>query len=80
MNYIKSFFFYVEEYLLEDAKKYRFLSCGGLAVPGVDDAHEFQNTVSAMQIMGLSPEDLSGLYNLVDGGVGVLNSILLSIM
>lgn len=29
-------------------------------VPGVDDAAEFQATVSAMSIMGMSVEDLSG--------------------
>lgn len=59
-NALTMFFIsFSEEYLLEDAKNYRFLSCGGLAVPGVDDALEFHNTVSAMNIMGLSPEDLS---------------------
>lgn len=48
--------------MLEDPKTYRFLTCGGLAVPGVDDALEFRNTASAMSIMGLSPDDLSGMY------------------
>lgn len=58
----KFLFFILEDFLLEDPKNYRFLTCGGLAVPGVDDAAEFRNTASAMSIMGLSSEDLSGMY------------------
>lgn len=53
-------YYFAEEFLLEDPKNYRFLTCGGLAVPGVDDGLEFRSTVSAMSIMGLSPEDLFG--------------------
>ncbi|XP_054724552.1 myosin heavy chain, non-muscle-like [Uloborus diversus] len=54
-----------QEFLLEDAKVYRFLTCGGLAVPGVDDGLEFKNTVSAMSIMGLSSEDLSAIFRIL---------------
>ncbi|CAL1262331.1 unnamed protein product [Larinioides sclopetarius] len=54
-----------KEFLLEDAKNYRFLTCGGLAVPGVDDAYEFRNTVSAMSIMGLSTEDLCSIFKIL---------------
>ncbi|GFQ86245.1 myosin heavy chain, non-muscle [Trichonephila clavata] len=54
-----------KEFLLEDAKNYRFLTCGGLAVPGVDDGFEFRNTVSAMSIMGLLPEDLCSIFKVL---------------
>lgn len=36
-----------------------------MPVPGVDDAVEFKNTVQAMQIMGLSNEDLSAIFRVV---------------
>lgn len=49
----------VEEFILEDPKDYVFLSNGPLPVPGVDDAAEFQATVNAMNIMGMSNEDYS---------------------
>lgn len=48
------------DFLLEDVKNYTFLTHGNVPVPGVDEAVEFKNTVQAMQIMGLSSEDLSG--------------------
>lgn len=38
---------------------------GNVPVPGVDETVEFNNTVQAMQIMGLSPEDLSAIFRVV---------------
>lgn len=46
-------------------KNYTFLTHGNVPVPGVDDAVEFRNTVQAMQIMGLSNEDLSAIFRVV---------------
>ncbi|XP_055339641.1 myosin heavy chain, non-muscle-like isoform X2 [Paramacrobiotus metropolitanus] len=54
-----------DEFLLEDFKNYRFLSNGNLPVPGVDDNLEFQNTVKAMQIMGMNQEDVSSVLKIV---------------
>lgn len=52
------FLFSTEEYLLEDAKKYNFLTRGKVVVPAMDDVQEFQATVNAMQIMGMTEEDI----------------------
>jgi len=49
---------------LEDPKTYSFLTNGNLPVPGVDDAAEFKETVNAMNIMGMTSEDYSGMYYL----------------
>lgn len=54
--------FGVEEFILEDPKTYSFLTNGNLPVPGVDDAAEFKETVNAMNIMGMTTEDYSGLF------------------
>ncbi|XP_073974328.1 myosin heavy chain 10 isoform X3 [Rhodnius prolixus] len=54
-----------KEFILEDPKHYHFLTNGMVQVPGVDDAAEFQATVSAMSIMGMSVEDLSALFRIV---------------
>lgn len=54
-----------KEFLLEDVKNYTFLTHGNVPVPGVDDAFEFKNTFQAMQIMGLSPEDLSAIFKVI---------------
>lgn len=54
---------FAEEFILEDPKTYTFLTNGALPVPGVDDASEFQATVKAMSIMGMTNEDLSGEVN-----------------
>ncbi|OWA52979.1 Myosin heavy chain, non-muscle [Hypsibius exemplaris] len=54
-----------EEFLLEDIKNYHFLSNGNVPVPGVDDNAEFQSTLKAMQVMGMSPEDISGVFRLI---------------
>jgi myosin protein heavy chain len=50
---------------LEDVKNYTFLTHGNVPVPGVDETLEFNNTVQAMQIMGLSGEDLSAIFRVV---------------
>ncbi|KAI5698227.1 hypothetical protein M8J75_003862 [Diaphorina citri] len=54
-----------KEFILEDPKTYLFLSNGNLPVPGVDDAVEFQATVQAMNIMGMTNEDYSAIFRIV---------------
>lgn len=54
-----------KDFLLEDAKNYRFLSSGLVAVPGVDDAMEFKSTAEAMTIMGIAAEDQSALLRVI---------------
>ncbi len=49
-----------KEFLVQDAKTYKFLSNGNLPVPGVNDAQEFQDTREAMNIMGMSEDEQSG--------------------
>ncbi|XP_076042155.1 myosin heavy chain, non-muscle-like [Oratosquilla oratoria] len=51
--------------ILEDAKRYIFLTSRKVVVPGVDDLSEFQATVKAMQIMGMSGEDISSIFRMV---------------
>ncbi|XP_076043123.1 myosin heavy chain 10 isoform X2 [Oratosquilla oratoria] len=54
-----------KDYILEDAKRYNFLTSGKVVVPGVDDLVEFQATVKAMQIMGMSGEDIGSIFRTV---------------
>ncbi|XP_012936861.1 myosin-10 isoform X4 [Aplysia californica] len=54
-----------QEFLLEDMSKYRYMTSGKMLVTNVDDAHEFQNLVSSMSIMGISPDDLSAVLRTV---------------
>nr|XP_018907941.1 PREDICTED: myosin heavy chain, non-muscle isoform X2 [Bemisia tabaci] len=54
-----------KEFILEDPKTYLFLSNGNLPVPGVDDAAEFQSTVQAMGVMGMTNEDYSAIFRIV---------------
>ena len=49
-----------KEYLVMDAKNYKFLSNGNLPVPGVNDGQEFEDTCEAMNIMGMSEDEQSG--------------------
>ena len=49
-----------KEFLVQDAKTYKFLSNGNLPVPGVNDGQEFEDTREAMNIMGMSEEEQSG--------------------
>lgn len=57
------FYVCLEEFIIEDPKTYSFLTNGNLPVPGIDDAAEFKDTVNAMNIMGMTTEDYSGMFN-----------------
>lgn len=50
------------EFLFGDAKSYTFMSNGYVAVPGINDANEYEDTVEAMNIMGMPEEEQSGEY------------------
>lgn len=54
---------FIAEFILEDPKTYSFLTTGNLRVSGVDDAAEYRETVNAMNIMGMTTEDYSGMFN-----------------
>lgn len=56
---------FTEEFLLDDIGNYRYLTKGHMAVPGVDDAAEFRFTIEAMNIMGINPEEQSGIKTTV---------------
>lgn len=46
------------EYLLEDLKSYHYLSNTYVPIQGVDEVTEYNHTLKAMQIMGMSPDDI----------------------
>ncbi|TRY69455.1 hypothetical protein TCAL_10194 [Tigriopus californicus] len=56
-----------KKFILEDPKNYTFLSSGNVTIPGMDDSEEFQQTVKAMQIMGISEEDLASIWKVISG-------------
>ena len=59
-----------EEYFFQAADKYKFLSCGNLAVAGINDAQEYEDTKEAMNIMGMSEDERSGEKERQRGGEG----------
>lgn len=54
-----------ERYIIEDVKSYTYITNGALPVPGVDDFAEFQATVKAMSIMGMTNEDFNSIFKIV---------------
>ncbi|XP_060071746.1 myosin heavy chain, non-muscle-like isoform X4 [Ylistrum balloti] len=54
-----------KEFLLEDIGNYRFLTHGSVPVSGVDDTAEFRQTVEALTIMGITPEDQSAIMRVI---------------
>lgn len=54
-----------KDFILEDAKHYKFLTAGKVQVPGVDDVQEFQSTVKSMQIMGMGADDINSVFRTV---------------
>lgn len=50
-----------EELLLENFNKYRFLSAGHVQVPGNQDDEMYEETMEAMDIMGLTVEERTGI-------------------
>ncbi|CRL04792.1 CLUMA_CG017848, isoform A [Clunio marinus] len=54
-----------ERFILDDIRSYPFLSNGSLPVPGVDDAADYQATVKAMNIMGMTQDDFNSIFRIV---------------
>ncbi|KAG8222517.1 hypothetical protein J437_LFUL004553 [Ladona fulva] len=54
-----------KEFIIEDPKTYCFLTNGALPVPGVDDVAEYYSTCKAMNIMGMTIEDLSAIFRII---------------
>ncbi|CAD5216368.1 unnamed protein product [Bursaphelenchus okinawaensis] len=54
-----------QNYLLEDIGNYSFLNNGAVAVPNVDDAKEFHETIKAMKIMSFSDEEITSILRII---------------
>jgi myosin heavy subunit len=57
---INGFVLFLDQFLLDNIKNYRFLSNGYIALPGVDDVQELQNTIRSMQIMNFQEDEIAG--------------------
>lgn len=55
----------INDYLLEDFSRYRYLTHGSVTIPSVDDGEEFKHTVKAMQIMNMSTDDLNSIFRTI---------------
>ncbi|CAI8034560.1 Myosin-10 [Geodia barretti] len=53
------------EYLFGEASTYNFMSNGYVSVAGINDSAEFDDTVEAMNIMGLSEEEQGAVFRVV---------------
>ncbi|CAL8310428.1 unnamed protein product [Arctogadus glacialis] len=54
-----------EELLLEDFSSYRFLMSGHVEIPGQEDDQMFEETLEAMEIMGFTQEERTGMLKVV---------------
>ncbi|KRY78770.1 Myosin heavy chain, non-muscle [Trichinella pseudospiralis] len=52
-------------FVLNKVDQYRFLANGYIALPGVDDAAEFHNTVRSMRIMNFLDDEISAILRVV---------------
>lgn len=55
------------EYLLDDMKTYSYLSNTYVPVSGIDEVEEYNNTIKAMHIMGMSNDDIISIVKTVSG-------------
>jgi len=62
---------FVEEFLLEDVKNYRYLTHGNVTVAGQDDAELYRQLVEAMDIMGFSKDEQDGTLSCLTGFIVV---------
>ena len=63
------FFHIPAEFLYEKPEAYTYLSNGNLAVSGINDANDYEDTLEAMNIMGISEEERTceGVWQDVEG-------------
>lgn len=57
----RCFSLFSEELLLEPFSNYRFLSAGHVQLPGQQDDEMYEETMEAMNIMGITEEDRIGI-------------------
>lgn len=57
----RCFSLFSEELLLEPFSNYRFLSAGHVQIPGQQDDEMYEETMEAMNIMGITEEDRIGI-------------------
>ncbi|KAI0986953.1 hypothetical protein GJ496_004886 [Pomphorhynchus laevis] len=57
--------FMIRDFLLEDFSSYNYITNGYIDLPGTEDSEEFQNTIKAMSIMGITNEDLNSILKTV---------------
>ncbi len=55
------------EYLLDDMKSYSYLSNTYAPVSGIDEVEEYNNTIKAMHIMGMSNLEIISIVKTVSG-------------
>merc|ERR1719391_711262 len=60
---------YKADFILEDPKNYTFMTAGGVKVPGIDDPEEFNATLAAMKVMGMSDEDLHSVFRVISAAL-----------
>jgi len=60
---------YKADFILEDPKNYTFMTAGGVKVPGIDDPEEFNATIAAMKVMGMSDEDLASVFRVISAAL-----------
>lgn len=61
MTISRCFSLFSEELLLEPFSNYRFLSAGHVQIPGQQDDEMYEETMEAMNIMGITEEDRIGI-------------------
>ncbi len=47
------------DFLLDDMKTYQYVSNAYTPIQGLDEVEEYQNTIRAMHIMGMSNDDIA---------------------
>ncbi|KAI3387350.1 hypothetical protein SNEBB_003872 [Seison nebaliae] len=55
------------QYILENMENYRYLSNGNVVVQNINDTDEYGKTLGAMDIMGMSKEDINAIFRTVSG-------------
>jgi myosin heavy subunit len=63
---------FVEEFLLEDPKKYRYMTHGNVSVAGQDDGELYKQLLDAMDIMGFTKDEQDCKFALWDDLIIVL--------
>lgn len=68
----RCFSLFSEELLLEPFSNYRFLSAGHVQIPGQQDDEMYEETMEAMNIMGITEEDRIGISVVISIALALL--------